>query len=145
MNLNSFLCRFPTVFCKCIRILDQVSQIRRFHWISFEFQRFENRPFPNLSKFFVPKHNTRTMVRCFSKCSQRFRASCRFSSPDSALPWPGTRLYKTILSVTFSCIYFFAREGQNQITIRSERPRVYSFTFCYVCFALSILSTYYVI
>ena len=41
------------------------------------------------------------MVRCFSKCSQRLRASCRFSSPDSALPWPGTRVYKTILSVTF--------------------------------------------
>ena len=44
MNLNSFLCRFPTVFCKYIRILDQVSQIRQFHWISFEFQRFQNRP-----------------------------------------------------------------------------------------------------
>ena len=60
---------------------------------------------------------------------------------------PGTRLYKTILFVTFSCIYFFARdrEGQNQITIRSERARVYSFTFCYVCFALTILSAYYVI
>ena len=82
---------------------------------------------------------------CFSKRSLRLRASGRFSSPDSALPWPRTRLYKTILFVTFSCIYFFAsdRKGQNQITIRSER--VYSFTFCYVCFALKILSAYYVI
>ena len=44
MNLNSFLCRFPTVFRKYIRILDQVSQIREFHWISFEFQRFQYRP-----------------------------------------------------------------------------------------------------
>ena len=35
MNLNSFLCRFPTVFRKYIRILDQVSQIRQFH-LSFK-------------------------------------------------------------------------------------------------------------
>ena len=44
MNLNAFLCRFPTVFGKYIRILDQVSKIRRFHSIPFEFQGFENRP-----------------------------------------------------------------------------------------------------
>ena len=44
MNLNTFLCRFPTVFGKYIRILDQVSKIRRFHSIPFEFQGFENRP-----------------------------------------------------------------------------------------------------
>ena len=44
MNLNAFVCRFPTVFGKYIRILDQVSKIRRFHSITFEFQGFENRP-----------------------------------------------------------------------------------------------------
>ena len=44
MNLNAFLCRFLTVFGKYIRILDQVSKIRRFHSIPFEFQGFENRP-----------------------------------------------------------------------------------------------------
>ena len=44
MYLNAFLCRFPTVFGKYIRILDQVSKIRRFHSIPFEFQGFENRP-----------------------------------------------------------------------------------------------------
>ena len=44
MNLNAFLCRFPTVFGKYIRILDQVNKIRRFHSIPFEFQGFENRP-----------------------------------------------------------------------------------------------------
>ena len=46
----------------------------------------------------------------------------------------------------FECFVFETtrdREGQNEITIRSER--VYSFTFCYVCFALTILSAYYVI
>ena len=44
MNLNAFLCRFPTVFGKYITILDQVSKIRRFHSIPFEFQGFDNRP-----------------------------------------------------------------------------------------------------
>ena len=44
MNLNAFLCRFPTVFGKYIRILDHVSKIRRFHSMLFEFQGFENRP-----------------------------------------------------------------------------------------------------
>ena len=44
MNLNAFLCRFPTAFGKYITILDQVRKIRRFRSISFEFQGFENRP-----------------------------------------------------------------------------------------------------
>ena len=44
LNLNAFLCRFPTVFGKYRIILDQVSKIRRFHSIPFEFQGFENRP-----------------------------------------------------------------------------------------------------
>ena len=44
MNSDAFLCHFPTVFGQYIRILDQVSKIRRFHSIPFEFQGFENRP-----------------------------------------------------------------------------------------------------
>ena len=44
MNLNAFLCRFPTVFGKQVRILDQVSKIRPFHSIPFESEGFENRP-----------------------------------------------------------------------------------------------------
>ena len=43
MNLNAFLCGFPTVFGTYIRILDHVSKIRRFHSIPFEFQGFEYR------------------------------------------------------------------------------------------------------
>ena len=39
-----FYAVFPLVIGKCIRILDQVSKIRRFHSIPFEFQGFENRP-----------------------------------------------------------------------------------------------------
>ena len=41
MNSNAFLCGFPTVFGTYIIILDQVSKIRRFHSIPFEFQGFE--------------------------------------------------------------------------------------------------------
>ena len=44
INLNAYLYRFPTVFGKYIRILDQVRKIRQFHSIPFEFQGFKNRP-----------------------------------------------------------------------------------------------------
>ena len=39
-----FLCRFPTVFGKYIKFMDQVSEIRRFHLSPFEFQELEKRP-----------------------------------------------------------------------------------------------------
>ena len=44
MNLNAFFMPFSYSIWQIHRILDQVSKIRRFHSIPFEFQGFENRP-----------------------------------------------------------------------------------------------------
>ena len=60
-----------------------------------------------------------TIVRCFPK--HAVRTSCRFSPPDSALPWPATRVLQNYSFCHVQlCLISFASEVQSQNPIRSK-------------------------
>ena len=63
------------------------------------------------------------------------RASCRFSSPDSALPWPPTSVYKTIRSVTLSSVFNFRTwMSWPNLYLKISREYVFTvFTFLNLC------------